>query len=76
MSQTDWYERRHELSHGQVFRIYNDSIVKLDRTVPGDATQWYVASWGDYGKAWAHCDEVIEPGDLVERLADDYAGGQ
>jgi hypothetical protein len=63
-----WYERRHELEPGQVFRDYEGCLVKLDRGVPGDATKWYVATW--YGSSWAYEDATIEPGDLRERVAD------
>lgn len=66
----DWYERRDELQPGQVFQSF-DGIVKLDRTVPGDGTKWYVATWNN---GWSYEDGTIEPGDLAERLADNYAG--
>lgn len=65
---TDWYERRDELMHGQVFRAQDGSIVKLDRRVPGDGTKWYVADWW---KGWAYMDSTIEPGDLCELLPGD-----
>jgi hypothetical protein len=61
----DWYERRHELEPGQIFRAQDGSIVKLDRRVPGDGTKWYVADWW---KGWAYMDSTIEPGDLAERI--------
>lgn len=57
----DWYERRHELREGMVFQSI-DGVVKLDRTVPGDGTKWYVADWWD--GSWAHMDSTIEPTDL------------
>ena len=69
---TDWYEQRHELREGQVFRMYDGSVVKMDRTVPGDGSAWYVADW--WGESWAYMDTRIEPGDLKDRLADDYKG--
>lgn len=62
----DWYERRHELEPGQRFRLHDGSVVELDRTVPGDATQWYV--YDIEGDAVFHEDRTIEPGDLAERL--------
>lgn len=68
MAQTDWYERRDELEPGQVFRDYEGDLVKLDRRVPGDGTQWYVATW--WGHSWYYGDTAIEPGDLRERAAD------
>ncbi|WP_411839881.1 hypothetical protein [Paracoccus sp. ME4] len=64
----DWYARRDELEHGMVFRDYEGDLVKLDRTVPGDGSKWYVASW--WGDSWAWMDATIEPGDLVERVDD------
>lgn len=68
---TDWYERRHELRSGQVFKHYDGSAVMLDRQVPGDATAWYVADWIGH---WSYDDSKIEPGDLQARLPDNYAG--
>ena len=56
----DWYEQRDKLESGQVF-MANQGIVKLDRRVPGDGTQWYVAEWSD---GWVYEDNTIEPGDL------------
>jgi hypothetical protein len=80
-TQVDWYERRRELEPGQVFRSCY-GIVKLDRGVPGDGTRWYVESWlKGYALGetvvpdhWSCEDATIEPGDLIERLPDDYAG--
>jgi hypothetical protein len=66
VSPDDWYERRNELMPGQIFRTHDGSIVKLDRTVPGDGTKWYVADW--WGSGWAYMDSTIEPGDLKERI--------
>ena len=63
----DWYERRDELKPGMVFRSCW-GVVKLDRRVPGDGTQWYVANRS--GGSWSYEDGTIEPGDLDERLAD------
>jgi hypothetical protein len=66
MAVADWYERRTELESDQVYSHYDGSIMKLDRRVPGDGTQWYAANWcGDH---WSYDDSIIEPGDLVERL--------
>lgn len=77
----DWYEHRHELQAGMVFNSCW-GIVKLDRTVPGDATRWYVQTWyagipntPGYEKGHFSCDDgTIEPGDLTERLPDDFNG--
>ena len=71
MTGIDWYERRNELNPEQVFRCYDGSIVKLDRRVPGDGTKWYVATWYD---GWSYYDSTIEPGDLTERLPDNWQG--
>lgn len=68
---TDWYERRHDLAQGQVFRLQDGSVVQLDRRVPGDGSKWYVADWF---RGWGFYDSTIEPGDLQIRLPDDYAG--
>lgn len=62
---TDWYEHRDELESEQIFRMYDGSVVQLDRRVPGDGTQWYVLDWSN---GWSHYDRTIEPGDLVERV--------
>jgi hypothetical protein len=63
-----WYTHRHELESGQVFRMYDDTLVKLDCRVAGDGTKWRVADWSN---GWAYCDNEIEPGDLRgEPLAD------
>jgi hypothetical protein len=67
---TDWYERRHELEPGMVFRTQDDSLVQLDRGVPGDATRWYVLN-GDGNGRWSCYDDTIEPGDLKELIAED-----
>jgi hypothetical protein len=64
----DWYERRDELQPEMVFRDYHGDLVKLDRRVPGDGSQWYVAvRWGN---SWSYDDSIIEPGDLVEKISD------
>lgn len=69
-NEIDWYERRHELEPGQVFSTA-DGVIKLDRRVPGDGTKWYVLDWS---KGWSHEDSTIEPGDLIDRLANDFSG--
>ncbi len=72
MPDIDWYERRDDLRPDMVFRNREGSEVKLDRRVPGDGTKWYVADWWN---GWSYMDSTIEPGDLVDLLPDDYAGG-
>ena len=59
----DWYEHRHELQEGDIFHT-DEGLVMLDRRVPGDGTQWYVADWFD---GWSYMDSTIEPGDLNRR---------
>lgn len=69
-----WYEHRHELEPGQIFRSYDGSFVKLDRQVPGDGTRWYVADWHkgfpgtdrfrECKPHWSYEDSTIEPSDL------------
>lgn len=82
MESEDWYERRDELEEGQIFKSGDDSIVKLDRRVAGDGTKWFVLSWypgipnvpGYERGHWSACDGTIEPGDITERLPDDWDG--
>jgi hypothetical protein len=62
----DWYAHRDELEPGQVFRDFEGDLVMLDRTVPGDGTQWYVAI--QCNGSWSYDDTIIEPGDLRERI--------
>jgi len=57
----DWYERRYELEEGMIFRNVHGELVKLDRSVPGDGTKWYVADWWN---GWSYMDSTIEPGEL------------
>ena len=70
----DWYENRHKLECNQVFRLYDDSLVKLDSRVEGDGTQWQVADW--YGDHWSHEGSIIEPGDLRGEPLPDPATGR
>lgn len=62
-----WYENRHQLEQGQVFITNDGSRVMLDRRVPGDGTDWYVADF--YDGSWFYEDSVIHPGDLVEGVS-------
>lgn len=59
----DWYEERHKLQPDQIFKLHDGSIVKLDRTVPGDGTKWYVADWY---RGWSYQDSTIEPGEIED----------
>ncbi len=65
-----WYVNRDCLNEGDIFKTYDQSLVKLDRRVPGDGTRWYVATWS--GGSWGYYDNTIEPGDLRgERMFED-----
>lgn len=64
----DYYENRHLLKEDQVFKDRQGDMVKLDRRVPGDGTQWYVADWLD--GSWAYMDNTVEPSDLVTLVLD------
>jgi len=61
----DWYDRRDELRSGQIFRDQAGEIVQLDRTVPGDGTDWYVLEWDN---GWFAYDRRIHPSELAEML--------
>lgn len=63
-----WYLNRHQLESGQVFRLSDDTLVKLDCRVAGDGTKWRVADWSN---GWAYCDSEIEPGDLRGKPIDE-----
>ncbi len=56
-----WYQHRSELKGGMIFKTEDGETVRLDRTVPGDGTQWYVDHWSN---GWFSEDSTIEPGDL------------
>ncbi|WP_156883410.1 hypothetical protein [Salipiger mucosus] len=64
----DWFEHRDELEPDMVFRHRDGSLVMLDRPVPGDGTQWYVAEF--WNGSWAWMDTIVEPGDLLEPAED------
>jgi hypothetical protein len=68
MEEIDWYERRYELKPGLAFTDSEGGFVKLERSVPGDGTKWYVADWCN--GSWSYEDGTIEPGDLVSRVPD------
>lgn len=65
----DWYAQRDRLRVGMVFACRDGYIVRLDRTVPGDGTKWYVDDWTDR-HGWSHYDSTIEPGDLIGQPGD------
>lgn len=62
----DWYERCDELEEAQIYLTHSGDIVKLDRRVPGDGTDWYVADWT--GRNFSYTDTRLHPGELSERL--------
>lgn len=70
MTKDFWYENRHQLEPGLIFRTSNDIIVKLERRVPGDGTKWYVANRHNGG--WIHEDDTIEPGELCGEPLPDF----
>lgn len=63
----DWHEHRNELRRDMVFRTRQGDLVMLDRQVPGDGTQWYIADWCN---GWSYYDGTIEPSDLAELLSE------
>lgn len=65
----DWYEHRHELRSGMVFKTTDGSIVRLDRRLAGDGTKWRVYDWHN---GWCCFDSTLEPGDLMEEIADHH----
>lgn len=81
MPRIDWYERSDDLQSRMIFdSCYG--IVRLDRRVPGDGTDWYADVWIDgrpgvpgYENGHFSCEDArIHPADLIERLADDWQG--
>jgi hypothetical protein len=56
-----WYINRDKLECGQIFRTFEGVTVRLVRSVPGDATQWYADTWHN---GWCCEDFTLEPGDL------------
>ena len=64
----DMYENRHLLQEGMVFKDNQGAVIMLDRRVPGDGTQWYVADF--WNGSWAFMDGTVEPGDLMVRLSE------
>lgn len=67
----DWHARRDELKAGMVFRCWDDSVVQLLERYPGDDLLWSIAEWQD---KWVREGGALAPGDLRERLPDDWAG--
>jgi hypothetical protein len=69
MTLTDWYDERASLEPDQIFRMFDGSLVKLDRRVAGDGTKWFVADWCN--GHWSYEDGIIEPCDLHSRVFND-----
>lgn len=61
------------LEPGQIWRTHWDSLVRLERPVPGDGTKWFVSIW--WNGSWACMDEIVEPSDLNERKEKPDADG-
>lgn len=60
-------EQREPLEEGQVFICQEGYLVLLDRRVPGDGTNWYVADW--WNGSWSYMDSTIHPTDLQKRVS-------
>lgn len=67
LTAADWYDHRDELEPGDVFRDRDGGLVRLDRRVPGDGTDWYVLDW--YQNGWTDENKRIHPLDLKEKIS-------
>lgn len=67
-----FYEHQHDLDPEQVFRTDYGNVVKLGRPVPGDGSKWYVADFNVHTGKWCYVGSTLEPGELAERLPDDW----
>jgi len=61
-----WYENKNSLRPEMMFITDSNEVVKLDRSVPGDATKWYVADITSRG--WSYFDSTIEASELAYRI--------
>lgn len=61
-----WYDNKHLLRADMVFQCSDGSIIRLDRRIPGDGTEWYALEWID-GR-WCAEDLTVHPGDFLEQL--------
>lgn len=66
MNEDYWYDHRHELESGQIFKTSEGFKIMLDRNVPGDGSKWYIANW--HNNKWSYEDDTIEPGDLRGKI--------
>lgn len=65
-----WYDNRDRLNQGDVCTLENGSVVKLDRRVPGDGTDWYVLDYVqhyfDKHWYWTDNDSKIHPSEILK----------
>ena len=61
-----WYDNKHLLRADMVFKCDDGSIIKLDRRIPGDGTEWYALEWLE--DRWGAEDLTGHPGDFCEEL--------
>lgn len=59
-----WYDNRDQLKPNMIVLLHDGQSVLLDRRVPGDGTQWYVANRSVRGN-WCYEDDTIEPGEIA-----------
>lgn len=55
-----------ELWPEQIYITIHGEMVKLDHRVPGDGTDWVVATF--YNGTWLYDETRIHPSDLLERV--------
>lgn len=63
-----WYLHRDELKSGMIFRDQYGYFVRLEESVPGDGTQWFVSDHSSHG--WSYCYRRVEPCDLCGEALD------
>jgi len=57
-----WYDNKSQLKSDLIFITDGNEVVKLDRSVPGDATKWYIADL--YKSGWCYNDSTVEATEL------------
>lgn len=57
-----WYDNKSQLRPDLIFITDTNEVVKLERSVPGDATKWYVADLSKSG--WSYNDSTVEASEL------------
>ena len=75
---SDWYENRHLLKSGQIFKTDSGAHVRLKHRTPGDGTDWQVETWypgnSDADQeiykngTWIDDDERLHPSDLCNLI--------